>query len=205
MDVVSKKVVSSIAANIYGLLLKCRVFNTTFFVMLKYFCIFVYNLKYKDMNILFLDIDGVLKPQYADYERDEFGSGFNPESIVFLNEIIEQTGCKIVLSSTWRSKGLDNIQLLWEVRDIPGEVIGITPIQASDEVISLHQYKYNEADRGFEIQEWIDTHNVERYCIVDDDNDILPIQEKYFVRTDSKIGLTRETTDKIIKILKCII
>ena len=37
------------------------------------------------------------------------------------------------------------------------------------------------------IQEWIDIHKPEKYCIVDDDSDMLPHQN--FVQTNSKIGL----------------
>lgn len=163
----------------------------------------IYIKKYENdiIKILFLDIDGVLKPQYSNFNRDEFGSSFNQKSVNFLKEIINITGCKIVLSSSWRSIGLHKIQLMWEIRDLPGEVVGITPIQASDDIIKLYQYKYNEADRGYEIQEYIDEHQITKYCIVDDCDDILPLQEKYFVKTDPNIGLTRETTNKIIKIL----
>ena len=56
------------------------------------------------MKIIFLDIDGVLNviPQ----GRDEYGAIFHPEFVANLKHIIDKTGAKLVISSTWRMSGL---------------------------------------------------------------------------------------------------
>jgi hypothetical protein len=70
----------------------------------------------------------------------------------------------------------------------------------------------DEVERGHEVQYWLDEHpEVERYVILDDDNDFLPHQRGNFVRTANNInhpdaldigyGLTNECTNKSIRIL----
>lgn len=158
-------------------------------------------------KILFLDIDGVLNSQddvdarhnSLDKTRDEFGALFDERCVRWLKCIIDRTNCKIVLSSSWRCRGLNKIQLLWEIRDLPGEVIDITPTEVSSEVINLYAATNNEADRGYEIQEWIDINKPEKYCIVDDDDDMLGHQN--FVKTNKVYGLDYKTANLIVSIL----
>ena len=168
------------------------------------------------MKILFLDIDGVLNSIDNDYalcalweidkankSRDEFGVLFDERCVRWLKWIIEKTGCKIVLSSTWRMKGLREIQTMWEMRDLPGEVISITPTSVSMEIINLYAATNNDADRGYEIQEWLNNNKKWlKYCIVDDDNDMLKNQN--FVRTEKQIGLNYKTAHSIMAILNSI-
>ena len=164
------------------------------------------------MAILFLDIDGVLNSSDNDYamcelwkldkankSRDEFGTLFDERCVRWLKWIIEKTGCKIVLSSSWRGVGLNTIQLMWEMRDLPGEVVDITPTDVSIEIINKYEATNNEADRGYEIQEWIDNNNPEKYCIVDDDNDML--EHQHFVRTSKSTGLNYSSAHGIVSIL----
>lgn len=71
---------------------------------------------------LFLDFDGVLNTtSYAKLLRkegidhyDEFGAMFDPKTISNLKYIVDHTGCKIVLSSTWRNEGWIRMQALWK-------------------------------------------------------------------------------------------
>ena len=79
---------------------------------------------------LFLDFDGVLNTdRYAKRLRkegidpfDEFGAMFDPDTISNLRSIVEQTDCKIVLSSTWRNEGMMRMRALWENRNLPGKL-----------------------------------------------------------------------------------
>ncbi len=165
-------------------------------------------------KILFLDIDGVLNVYGSPYcgTRDEFGDCFHKHFEDNLQYIIEQTGAKIVISSTWRMAGLSEMQRMWKHRNLAGEVIDITPTEVDVVERGTCEF-YDKVDRGFEIQQWIDDHKeeVESYCIVDDDNDMLPSQKDNFVRTahnkdhpdcvDIGYGLTRKCSERIIKIL----
>jgi len=161
-------------------------------------------------KIIFLDIDGVLNviPQ----GHDEYGAIFHPHFVDNLRYIIEHTGAKLVISSTWRMSGLKIMREMWEKRGLPGEVIDITPT-AVDVVDRGTVDYYDLVDRGYEIQQWLDDHKGQWavYCIIDDDNDMMPEQMENFVRTsnnqdhpdciDIGYGLTRKCSEKVIEIL----
>ena len=162
-------------------------------------------------KILFLDIDGVINSQDNMYShnilwnlnnknksRDEYGELFDERCVRWLKWICDKTECKIVLSSSWRCRGLSNIQLMWKIRNLPSEVIDTTPLEVSE---WIYAETNNEADRGYEIQEWIENNKPERYCIVDDDSDMLECQKAYFVQTDSGMGLNYKTAHAIVAIL----
>ena len=148
-------------------------------------------------KIIFLDIDGVLNviPQ----GHDEYGSIFHEHFVDNLRKIIDETNAKIVISSSWRMSGLEFMREMWSERNLPGDIVGITPVS------------YENLIRGYEIQEWIDKYDVKKYVIIDDDQDMLPHQLPFFVKTsensdhedrvDIGYGLTNICTEKVIKIL----
>jgi hypothetical protein len=153
------------------------------------------------MKIIFLDIDGVLNVIPKDF--DKYGGTFHPEFVENLKYIIDKTDAKIVISSSWRSAGLIEMQNMWKDRNLPGEVVGITPyLKGGARVI-----------RGHEIQAWLDMHKMgtHSYVIIDDDTDMLDSQLKNFVQTsensdhpdciDIGYGLTRQCANKAICIL----
>jgi hypothetical protein len=160
------------------------------------------------MKVIFLDIDGVLNV-YCE-GRDEYGCTFHKHFEDNLRWIIEETGAKIVISSTWRRDGLDVMQNLWKHRNLPGEVIDITPTEVDVVEYGTCEF-YDLVDRGHEIQQWINDHDIVNYVIIDDDNDMLPSQRGNFVRTannkdhsdcvDIGYGLTRKCSEKVIEIL----
>ena len=160
-------------------------------------CIFFLNSNLNDMKrIIFLDIDGVLNvyPQ----GRDKYGSTFHTHFEDNLHELIEKTGAEIVISSTWRYSGLKVMQNMWRDRGLAGKVIDIT-------------CRVPEGVRGDEIEDWLQNNQVDSYVIIDDDDDMLPEQMPFFVKTsenhdhidkvDFGYGLTKECTAKAISIL----
>ena len=161
------------------------------------------------MKIIFLDIDGVLNV-YCE-SRDKFGCTFHSNFVDNLKNIIDNTGAKIVISSSWRTDGLDIMKDLWKYRDLPGEVIDVT--LHSYDLIRQGKFEfYDDVERGHEIQDWLDKHKeVTNYVIIDDDNDMLDTQRSNFVRTannmdhDDKVdigyGLTKICSEMAIKIL----
>jgi hypothetical protein len=162
------------------------------------------------IKVIFLDIDGVLN--VYSHDHDEFGSQFMPQFVNNLKRVIEETGAKIVISSTWRYGGLQRMKDLWEKRNLPGEVIDITP--DCNDLFNEGSFKWlDQIERGHEVEYWLDEHpEVEKYVIFDDDNDFLPHQRGNFVRTGNNInhpdsldigyGLTNECANKAIRILK---
>lgn len=85
------------------------------------------------MNIIFLDIDGVLN-SYAYYK--ETGNDLNLKSVDILCQIYHKFNCKIVLSSTWRElKDIseESAQKMWKhlvdtLSKYNMEIYDITPI-----------------------------------------------------------------------------
>lgn len=168
------------------------------------------------MKILFLDIDGVLNSldnmnsqalsckSLSDTLKikDEYGRLFDDRCVNWLRYIVDRTECKIVVSSSWRLMGLSNLQTMWEMRDLPGEIVGSTPNDASEYIINKYASGDTEIARGYEIQEYIDANNIKTYCIVDDDDDMLPHQK--FVKTNSMYGIDGNVANKIVNILNSI-
>ena len=133
------------------------------------------------MKILFLDIDGVL---------NTFKTGglytLTRTKLKLLQDIVEQTGCEIVLSSTWRKdpysfKKLNRVLAYRKIK-----IKSITPVMWS-------------VPRGFEIASWLnDNPGVTKYAIVDDDKDMLESQLINFFQTDGDYGLTKTIAYRII-------
>lgn len=158
------------------------------------------------MKVIFLDIDGVLNviPQ----GHDAFGGIFHSDFVDNLKRIIDETDAKIIISSSWRHSGLQKMLDMWEFRNLPGEVIGVTP--------DLYRFLDFEGERtmvrGDEIQAVLNIHSeITHYVILDDDTDMLKHQLGNFVQTSNNInhpdcidigyGLTKECTNKAIRIL----
>lgn len=169
-------------------------------------------MKYK---IIFLDIDGVLNVRCE--KKDEFGCIFHENFVNNLRWIIKKTDAKIVISSTWKIIGIEKLREMWKKRNLPGEIIDITPYEV-DVVEKSDIEFYDFVDRGHEIQQWLDDNNeiVKNYCIIDDENDMLPSQQNNFVRTSNNMnhpdsvngyglnngyGLTKICSKKVIRIL----
>lgn len=157
------------------------------------------------MKIIFLDIDGVLNCENA-YRKDECNytkwnwedgtedhhQSFCSWSKELLNKLIDETGAKIVISSTWRSSGVDFMRKVWELEGMHGEIIGITPNFRSYKIniprgIEIQHYleeelKFHHINWDKDIQkEYMEKSGVENYIIIDDDSDMLYGQRNHFV------------------------
>ena len=174
------------------------------------------------MKVLFLDIDGVLNSEnwfaYRIYcvknnmvnilmnfvDTDDRNikhklTMLDDRAIANLNRIIEETGCKVVLSSSWRSSiESENIftQNLLKLKGFKYEFYDVTPrLWFSDFSIR----------RGEEIKFWLDKesekHEIESFVILDDDSDMLPEQMNNFIHIDGQVGLTDRDVVAAIEIL----
>jgi hypothetical protein len=157
------------------------------------------------MKVIFLDIDGVLncedayragECQYQEWiwedGRKDHYQLFCSWSKEWLNKLIEESGAKIVISSTWRHSGLEFMKKVWELEGMSGEIIGITPsIHAKGVSIprGLEIKHYLENDLKFHHINWsreeqdqvIQESGVENYIIIDDDSDMLYNQRNHFI------------------------
>lgn len=155
---------------------------------------------------LFLDFDGVLNTaRYAKLLRtegidpyDEYGPMFDPIAIDNLRNIVEQTGCNIILSSTWRNEGQMRIQALWKDRNLPGTLFSMTPILLSTTYQDARNGEFfslpERNAKALEINAWLQQHASEpsQYVIVDDENVFFQRQQEHLVQTDEYDGLTAQ-------------
>lgn len=145
------------------------------------------------MKIIFLDIDGVLN-SWESFKEFKTMWILSPENIKQLNRIIEATGAKIVISSSWRNckEIKDNLNdYLINDCGIKGEIIGKTPL------VSFHRR------RGLEIKTWLDDwqgESIEQFVILDDDSDMIPLMHR-LCKINIQVGLTEERADEAIKML----
>jgi hypothetical protein len=182
------------------------------------------------VKILFLDVDGVLNSaewmqtlKEGEEANRIYGSGdqwwidmINPAGVELLNEIVERTGAKVVISSTWRLRHAPaDMQRLLEARGFTGEVIDRTPHSGETKVqredgtwfgpkMSLHP------QRGDEIKYWLHLHpEVTEFAVLDDDSDMDAVRDR-FVKTywqhwekypEGPLGLSREAADRVIALL----
>ena len=166
-------------------------------------------------KIIFLDFDGVLNTEYYQnllcYQglayQDEYGALFDPETTKQLKRIIDATSAKIVIESSWKFLGLEAMQEMWSIRQLPGQVIDITSSSASDQWLLTANLDdidpAMEHCKGIEIASWL-TDNAgsdANYVIIDDEYVILDSQLTSFILTNPYDGITEELADKAISIL----
>lgn len=136
-------------------------------------------------KIIFLDIDGVLKLEGV--------VNFNKEAVQNLINIINKTGCKIVLSSNWRVAGIgpeSPIQVC--LRASGGDIVGKSLISKTD---------LSGLQRGLQIKQWlIDNDFSGNFVVIDDIMwDMGDIKELILV--DRVCGLTTQNAKLAIDIL----
>ena len=157
------------------------------------------------MKVIFLDVDGVLNSEVSrEHDMEKFDNWMEREvseiHVNNLKKIVEATGAKIVLSSSWRfdhpkATGRELIvDPLMRVLDRKLKAVGLDIIDVTPD---LHG-----KIRGLEIQDWLNKHSdVEGFVILDDDTDMTEEQKSCFVNTTFKNGLTEELANKAIEIL----
>jgi len=109
-------------------------------------------------------------------ERDRYGD-IDPDCVLALNHIVEQSGAEIVITSTWRyGKSVDQLQTELVEMGFLGRVIDVTSIEARGHT------------RGEEIAAWLANHPVDSYVILDDHRDMGELIEN-LVQTNARLGL----------------
>lgn len=175
-------------------------------------------------KVIFLDVDGVLRPLTAGGFRQmmidgEFAlqadtSDFMASALLGLRHIIENTGAVCVLSSEWRRdevmrKGVDDILreyemppcITWTPTDLPRDMGTDNPFQAFTE------------RRAREISAWMNKNSamVQQWVVLDDINMANADQDRRpgtlrmterIVQTHRKIGLTLENGHAAVRLLR---
>ena len=172
------------------------------------------------MKVIFLDIDGVMNSEEF-YKRKKaqswewahmFGKylsySINPDAVGLLNKIIEVTGAVVVLSSSWRL-GPPVPALKEDFKRVGIDVFDRCPCWGK---YGVTDWKVEEDEnghpyttlipRGEIVEAWLKGHpEVERYVIIDDNDQFTDEQHKYLVLTNEEVGLTEENVQTVINIL----
>lgn len=159
------------------------------------------------MKVIFLDVDGVLNSEVE--FREAANKGIKTSAIIgdehlkLLKHIVNVTGARIVVSSTWRLgvtrtpngvfRGDSYFEKLKDdLKRFDIEILDVTP--------NLN------GERGDEIKRWISNYEkdhpkLESFVILDDDSDMGEFTETNLVHTSFKDGLQVSHMKKAINIL----
>jgi hypothetical protein len=164
------------------------------------------------MKVLMLDNDGVIclsnnwggrAVKWANFKRDNPDSGatfdnkpvqcrfddFDKKAVKILNEILEETGAEIVVSSDWRLHA--NLEELGEYYLSQGIIK--RPIAVTDQFKDVFPKEWNafrfraelELERSMEIGHWLENHpEVTHWVAVDDLNMSPEFLSKYFSNSE---------------------
>lgn len=141
------------------------------------------------MNLIFLDIDGVLNNLGSVCAFGNPSKHFDPVSVALIDKLCREGDAKIVVSSSWRNGDIQRLcESLWDCNAgcLAKRVIGETP--------DLN------CERGKEVQAWLERNErPPRYVIIDDDSDMLPGQP--FVKTTFEDGFRFRHYQEALRLL----
>jgi hypothetical protein len=160
------------------------------------------------MKIVFLDFDGVLNGidswslSQQEYEAKRAGPEdealgllrlrLDPERVRILNDVLERTGAKVVLSTAWRNwPEQDYVREKLDAAGFEGTIVGATP-----------GWLGPGKRRGDEIQAWLDENQgeVEAFAILDDSDDMGSLMP-YLVLVDPMTGLDESYVPRLVELL----
>ena len=148
--------------------------------------------------VIFLDLDGVANSarwihtvRHRESRCDRMVREIDPANLGYVNQLIDRSGARVVISSSWRKVG-DYDPQLFQVelasRGFIGQVIGCTPNSTS-------------GVRGHEIQSWLtDNAHFGPFVILDDSSDMAHLMP-YLVRTKWELGMQQEHVDQALEVL----
>jgi sugar-specific transcriptional regulator TrmB len=150
------------------------------------------------LNIIFLDIDGVVNDAIAQQERGYIT--FEQHAMKYLKEIVHEADARIVISSNWR-------HFEWAIEAIKEELgkyglvdkfIGCTPIlvQEMDKTI-----------RPIEIRQWLDQNKniVKNFVIIDDNQYMGEFTYTNLAWCDHTKKINEDVKKKSLRILNVIL
>ena len=164
------------------------------------------------MNIIFLDIDGVLNSNFWNTQHQlEISDGIliDKTKISLLSRIVKETDADIILHSGWKfwfhedplePIRLESQRLVQMLSDFQLKISGITPDFSTEQIRQTKKFSLIKAK---EILSWLEKHpNVKNWVVIDDLDLHNEIVESHQVRTNSETGLMEADVTKVVKILK---
>ena len=162
------------------------------------------------MNVIFLDIDGVLNSSFwNEQHQKEISDGtlIDRDKIKILATLVRNTDAAIILHSGWRFWFDSELQpqqpeaqrLVQMFRDAGLSIAGVTPDLTTEEIRRTKKFSLVKAD---EIMAWLDTHDdITGWVVIDDLELHNAVIGQHQVKTDPAVGLTAEDARKAEQIL----
>ena len=152
------------------------------------------------MNVIFLDVDGVLNCVETKNKCNGL-LGIDGMKVKRLKEIVDKTDSKIVLTSTWKiGWDEDNDKCHYDAKYLNNKL--------SEQGLFIYDKTIdNGSNRGEGIYDWIMSHETENWVVFDDElfDDFDCVIKTHLVKTNfynPKGGLQQQHIDKALKILK---
>lgn len=116
---------------------------------------------------------------------------------------MDETGARIVLSSTWRHGFYDIKRGNADTVDVKDYILLVNKLLEYGIEIYSHTPELESYHRGSEIFAWLESSKeaIESFVILDDDDDICPLEDNH-VRTFFYEGLQDEHVNLAIEMLK---
>lgn len=167
---------------------------------------------------IFLDFDGVLNTEnYQAQLRadgkpgwDDYGILFDPEAVANLKRILDVVpDVRIVVESSWKVRGLDELRLMWAERGLPGTLYDVTPTIFCEELLTADLSdpdcirKVEGLAKGKEIRAWLRRHGglYCRYVILDDMGEFEGDLREHATTINPRVGITIADAMKAIEYL----
>ena len=155
------------------------------------------------MKIIFLDIDGVLNSVMYDAHRleERADNRIDMTRVKLLADIVNATGAKIVLSSTWREDWDKSPEFCGSDGEYINECLAKHNLSIMDKTSC---FSYSD-DRQYEIRAWLTYHDseVESFVILDDINSGWGVLSSNVVITNPYgYGLEESHVQKAIDLLE---
>lgn len=173
-------------------------------------------------KVIFLDVDGVLRPLTAGGFRAMMVDGelalraetadFISTAMLALRHIVEKTGAVIVLSSEWRRdapmrEGVDNILKEYELPPC----VSWTPTDLAREMGTADPFKAFAERRAREISQYVSSNaHIKQWVVIDDINMTIADEDRKqgthlmaprIVQTHRKIGITMDNARAAVRLL----
>ena len=145
------------------------------------------------MNLIFLDIDGVLNSVEG---SDEILFDMEVTKLKLLKQLTIDTNSQIVVISDWRYSSRQRKQLLEAFNKYQIPIHGMLRDPSVDD---------EEDNRGKQIQDYLESHRdiIDKIVILDDNDDgILELFHEDFIKTNKFYGLDESIVNKVKEVFK---
>jgi hypothetical protein len=140
------------------------------------------------MKILFLDIDGVLKPARSYWLKPHKPDGnFDPLGVAAVNSICRETGAHVVFNTQWNTAGYARMTAIARAEGMTMPVMDIT------------NFPGRTKDRDIGIRDWLAKTPlyIERWCAMDDE----AVAVENLVRVDYNNGISSQNYSDAVRLL----